>query len=141
MAATLASILSSAEQQLLDTTNLIFSDNLITEGIRSALTEISQVHGATLTLSGLDGAAATSLPDLDAQVLVMGAVAYTIRFRVMSRFEEATPEFQQPEKIAQWATEAMDKFQAELYQVKMRLFQNSVDHPYSQWEWDEGDSF
>jgi hypothetical protein len=43
-------------------------------------------------LKALDGAPATTVDDLDIYVLVKGAVAHALVFRVVGRYEEATPE-------------------------------------------------
>jgi hypothetical protein len=89
----------------------------------------------------LDAAVITTVEDIDTQVLLTGALAYAIRFRVMGRFEEATPEDLQPEEMARWADETMNRFQSELTAVRMRRFQESTDHPYAAWEWEEGRDF
>ena len=141
MTASLASVRDQVENRLIDASNLIFSTNALDEAIRAALGDLSSVHGSVLTLNGLDGASATIFEDLDLNTLVVGSVAYALRFRLVGKFEEASPIREHPEDLAKWATDFMSEFQALLTQVKLRLFQKSADHPHSQWEWEEGDSF
>lgn len=141
MAHTLSSVRDQLESRLIDATNLIFSTTALDEAIRASLADLSNTHGSVLTLNGLDGAVATIFNDLDLNTLLVGAVAYVLRFRLVGKFEEASPIREHPEDLAQWATDFMNEFQSLLTQVKLRLFQNSSDHPYSQWEWEEGDGF
>jgi len=141
MAHSLATVITQVETQLSDTQNLIWSESSLTEAIRSALADISKANGAALFLASLDTALTTTIDDQDIHILISGAVAYAVRFRVMGRFEEATPEDLQPEQMAKWATQTMDKFQQDLYMFKLDKFQQSIDHPYSPWDWEEGDEF
>jgi len=141
MPATLITAKAQLAEQLSDITNLIWSSSALEEALRESLAELSKAYGEALTLNGLDGAASTTFDELDTHVLFSGALAYAIRFRVMGRFEEASPEDLQPEEMARWAEAAMNKFQSELTLVRMRKFQESSDHPYSPWEWEEGRDF
>ena len=141
MAATLTNMKTRLAEQLADLANLVWSPSNLEEALRSSLAELSKAYGETLTLDGLDSATTTSLEERDAHVLLSGALAYAVRFRVMGRFEEASPGDPQPEEMAGWAVDAMNKFQAALTRVRLRWFQESTDHPYSQWEWEEGRGF
>ena len=60
---------------------------------------------------------------------------------ILGGLMEASPENLDPEKMAEWAEQTMNKFQAGLTLVKMRRFQESSEKPYSGWEWDEGTDF
>lgn len=141
MSATLTTVKSQLEEHLSDLTNLIWSSSALEEAIRSSLAELSIAYGSSLTLNGLDGESATTFDDDDTHVLINGGLAYAVRFRVMGRFEEASSEDLQPEKMAAWGVETMHKFQSDLTMVKLRKFQESLDHPYTVWEWDEGEDF
>ena len=141
MAATLTTAKAQLEEQLSDLTNLVWSGSALEEALRASLAELSRVYGSSLTLNGLDGASASTFDDADTHVLINGGLAYAIRFRVMGQFEEASPEDLQPEKMAAWATETMQQFQSDLTMVKLRKFQESLDHPYTAWAWEEGEDF
>jgi hypothetical protein len=141
MTAILTNLKTRLSEQLSDLSNLIWSSSVLEEALRSSLGELSKAYGEILTLDGLDAAVITTVEDIDTQVLLTGALAYAIRFRVMGRFEEATPEDLQPEEMARWADETMNKFQSELFLIRMRRFQKSADHPYAAWDWEEGRDF
>ena len=141
MAATLASAKTQLAVQLSDLTNLVWSSTALEEALRSSLAELCKAYGDSITLSGLDGAASTTFEDMDTQVLISGGLAYAIRFRVMGRFEEASPDDLQTEEMGQWTAETMNKFQSELTLVRLRRFQRSAEYPYSEWEWEEGRGF
>ena len=141
MPATLTSAKAQVAEQLSDLTNLVWSSSSLEEALRASLAELSKTYGEILTLNGLDGASSTSLEDIDTQVLILGGVAFAIRFRVMGRFEEVSPEDLQPDEMVKWATITMDKFQTDLTMIQLRRFQQSTDHPHSTWEWEEGKGF
>ncbi len=141
MSVTLSSVKAQLEEYLSDKSNLVWSSTTLEEALRTSLAALSNVYGEALTLSGLDGASSTTFDDVDTHVLVSGGAAFAVRFRVMGRFEEASPENLQPEEMAKWAVETMNKFQSDLTLVRMRRFQQSVDHPYSAWNWEEGTDF
>lgn len=141
MAHDLASTQTELEFHLSDLTNLIWSTAALEEAIRSALRDLSRVYGEPQTLAGLDGETDTTYDDLDQIVIVTGALAYSLIFRVTGRFEEATPEPNLAAQLADWAVTKTADFQAQLASVQLRLFQKSKDSPFSQWEWKEGASF
>ena len=141
MTATLTTLKTRLAEQLSDLTNLVWSSTALEEALRSSLGELSKAYGETLTLEGLDEADSTTFDPVDTQVLLKGGLAYAIRFRVLGRFEEASPRDLHPEEMARLAEETMNQFQSELTAVRMRRFQASVDHPYAAWEWEEGRDF
>ena len=198
MALILTTTKTSVEIHLQDISNLIFSDTSIEEAIRSALRAMSRVYETALTLNGLDGAVSNNFDETDNQVLIDGAVAYSLVFRAIHRFDEATSETDLPPDFSSLAQARMNDFYALLTQVELRILgvsvhdhthelamlddkqahdlaviaakhanqleiisdandredaakaaeiarltelQESEDHPYSQWEWDEGDDF
>ena len=141
MAHTLATVRDQLENRLEDSTNLIFSTAALDEAIRAALNEVSLTYGSAQTLSGLDAAVTTTFADLDLNTLIVGAMAYACRFRLMSKFEEASPVREHPEDLAKWATDFMDEFMSLTTQIRLRKFQEATTAPLSAWEWDEGDDF
>jgi hypothetical protein len=141
MPASLTSVKTQLETQLSELSSLIWSSTALEEAIRAALAEIAGTYGSPITLSGLDGAISTTLEDADVHVLVTGSVAHAARIRIFGRFEEATPEDLNHDALICWAEAAMAVFQSALIQIRLRRFQESADHPYSPWDWDEGRAF
>ncbi|MBW1932970.1 MAG: hypothetical protein JRI56_08150 [Deltaproteobacteria bacterium] len=141
MSATLATARDQVEMRLQDNANLIFSSDTIDEALRASLGELSNAYGAAVTLKDLDGALLTTFDDLDLHTLLVGAVAYCTRFRLVGKFEEASPIREHPEDLARWATEFMEEFHGLLTHVRLRRFHQAVGSPYSQWDWEEGKAF
>jgi hypothetical protein len=136
-AATLATARDRVEMYLGDSSNLTYSTDTLDEAIRSALAEISVVHGTALTLNGLDSASATTLPALDEFALIIGAVAFALQFRNAARLEDAMPQAAEPDSLILSANKFRSHFNYQLKQIKRRLLQESSDHPHSEWDWDE----
>jgi len=120
-----------------DMGGLIWTDGMLEAAVRSALRAISRVYDEDFTLSGLDGALESTLPDEDEHALVTGAVAYALTFRASGRFEDAAQDQDLPSALANWASAHMARFQTLLAQSRGRSHQISPDPPYSQWEWQE----
>ena len=141
MSATLATARDQVEMRLQDNANLIFSSDTIDEALRASLGELSNAYGAAVTLKDLDGALLTTFDDLDLHTLLVGTAAYCLRFRLVGKFEEASPIREHPEDLARWATEFMEEFHGLLTHVRLRRFHQAVESPYSQWDWEEGKAF
>lgn len=141
MTATLSTARDQLETRLQDTTNLIWSTDTLDEALRAALGELSKAYGTPVTLKDLDSALLTNYDDLDHHVLLEGAVAYALRFRLINKFDQGYPAKEDPEDIARAAAERMDHFQGLLTQVRLRKYAESTDAPYSPWAWDEGRDF
>ncbi len=137
MSLTLTMIEERVSCHLNDTGNLIWSEPMLETAIRSALLAIGRVLDDTLALAGLDGALETTLDEDDIQVLVVGAVAYALTFRASGRFEDARARAELPEKLADWATAHMARFQTMLAVIKRRTHQEAETAPYDQWAWEE----
>lgn len=168
MPPTLQSVRTQVETNLMDSTHLIWSTTLIDEALRAALADLSIARSQVLKLKDLDSAQATTVNDLDLYLLVKGAAAHALIFRVVGRFEEATPEPNLTPALAQFAESAMKAFKAELvgatlsgnhvldvelakqaYQstlesleaARVQPMQESTDEPYSPWAWKERNNF
>jgi hypothetical protein len=141
MSITLTTVRNQIEIQLSDSSNTIWSEVTLDQAIRSALAELSQIYGSTLFLEGLDGAATTTIEAGDVHVLVMGAVAFALSFRISQRYEEASPVREDIEDLVKAKDKVQELYQDQIYQIKLRKFQESTDHPHTQWEWDEGTEF
>ena len=141
MAIDLTNSLTYLELRLQDPNNLIYSTTLLTEAIRSALQELSSAYGEALTLEGLDTETETTFSALDLHTLLVGAHAYALQSRLAGKADEPNPTRDNQSKIAELAANKMEEFQGLLTHVKLRRFQETTDHPYSEWEWDEGEDF
>ena len=134
MAHTLASIRDQVEINLADSSNLIWSTTILDEAIRAALLDISRIYDDVLTLNGLDGAGATTVEDLDAYVLVKGAAAHALVFRVVGRFEEATPEPNITPSLADLAEQRMKEFKSYLVQMDYLINGYVQDEAFYNWK-------
>ena len=141
MAATLATARAQVEERLIDPTNLIYATATLDEALKAALGEISNAYGSAVALKDLDGAAATTFDDEDLIALITGAAAYALRFRTIEKYEEASPTREDLDEIARIAAVTMEEFQGLLTHIRLRRFQESLENPYTSWDWDEGDSF
>lgn len=141
MTTTLATLRDWVALVLGDTTNLIWTTETLDQAIRSALAEISGAYGTSLTLNGLDGATETTLEEVDAHALVLGATTYALAIRVSDRFEEASPVREDIDALIKLRDKTMAQFQAQLEGVRLRRLQESTNTPYSAWDWEEGEDF
>ncbi len=78
---------------------------------------------------------------MDLNTLVVGAMAYACRFRLIGKFEEASPVRERPDDLASWATEFMQEFMSLVTGIRLRKFQESTSGPHSAWDWEEGTDF
>ena len=141
MSSTLATVQALVETNLLDSSNYIYPEVLIQQAIRTSLAEISTIYGAALLLEDLDAAASTTILEVDVPVLVLGSTVYCLVFRISQRYEEASPVREQIDDLVKAKDKVQDLYQDQIYQIKLRKFQESTDHPHSEWDWVEGDGF
>lgn len=160
MPPTLQSVRTQVEYNLMDTTHLIWSATILDEAIRASLADLSIARGEILYLKDLDSAQATTVDALDVYLLVKGAAAHALIFRVVGRFEEATPEPNLTPAFALFAEKNMKAFKTELSgalasgnpalevelakqtnranlraaeDARLKEMQESNDEPYSAW--------
>ena len=100
-----------------------------TEGIRQALGQINAVFSAGYTISGLDGASSTTLPESFGSALLMGASAFILDFSIRSRFVgyHDTPEVS--EKLIPWAKSMKEEFEGTLDRLRLVDLQQTTDPP------------
>ncbi len=84
----LTTTLSRVRSLLMESGTAIWSDAVITEGIRLAAGEAGLAKAQPLTLAGLDGAASTTLPTVLESALVVGGAAYAALARAADRAEQ-----------------------------------------------------
>jgi hypothetical protein len=137
MSLTLTTAKARVGVHLNDTGRLIWSETMLETALREALQAIGRALGEALTLSGLDEAGETTLPEDVEHILVTGAVAYALTFRASGRFEDARAAENLPDALGNWAGAHMARFQAMLAQVKQQGHQTTGQPPYAGWEWEE----
>jgi hypothetical protein len=133
----LTAVRTEVSQHLDDTGRLIWSDVMLDAAVRDSLGSIGRVMGEELTLSGLDDAEETTLPAGHQLLLVAGAVAYALSFRVSGRLEDARAREALPAALADWASEQMGRFESLLQQAKTDAHQQAKSPPYGEWEWED----
>lgn len=133
----LATVCTRVSHHLDDTARLIWSDAMLEAAVRESLDAIGRVLGESLALAGLDGAAETTLPADQQQLLVVGAVAHALSFRASGRFEDARARETLPEALAEWASDHMARFETLLAQARLAAHQQAATPPYGEWEWEE----
>ena len=141
MSIDLTSCRTQLSQRLQDTSNLIYSTGTLDESLRSALADLSASYGSAQTLDGLDGETSTTFSSLDLHTFLVGGVAYSLRSRFTGKLDEPNPSREKPGALADQAASVMKEFQSLLHHIRVRRFQETTDHPYSLWDWDEGDDF
>lgn len=115
---------------LRDTTRLDFPPELVEECIRLALAEYSRVSGTVETLSGLDGAAETSLPGEDAGLIVLGAAGYAACSKAADRKESFNLNQQIPEGLLKVGAGFMERYKALLNTVRTHRQWISAEVPW-----------
>lgn len=117
MTTTLTSIIISAAIVLSDSANAVFDTAALTEAVRLALGELNLAREtaglAPAALSGLAGAAETTLSPSHDSLLVTGACAYAASSRSAGSAESFTPG-SDPEAHRRWAESAFTAFRVML---------------------------
>jgi len=110
----------------------LYEVSLLDEGLRRALERLNEAAGAEWTVSGLDGAAETSLPAAEQAWLVVGAAAYAVEARALQRVERFDLNTGVPAALLNWAVRQREEFFAGLEGVRRRWLGRAV--PYGPWE-------
>ena len=110
MTATLSSLETRVKTYLSDATGLIFTTELVDEGLRLALGQLNLTLSGAYTLAGLDGAAATTLPAVQESLLVGGAAGYAAQSRVVKRAESFNLEQTVAQALATWGDDRLQDF-------------------------------
>ncbi|MBN1370523.1 MAG: hypothetical protein JW987_01075 [Anaerolineaceae bacterium] len=84
----LSNTISRVRNLLIESGTAIWTDAIITEGIRLAVGEAALRKVQPFTLAGLDGAGSTTLPAVLESALVVGGAAYAVLARSVDRAEQ-----------------------------------------------------
>lgn len=141
MSATLTTLRDRVEAFLQDGTNLIFETGTLDEALRLALSDYSLTLGTVQTISGLDGAAVTSVPALHESVLVIGAAGYAVVSRAIRRAESYQAHQELPKPVLTWGQARLDQFSRLLEQIRLGTFRVSTVTPWvaTGWKMDDWD--
>jgi hypothetical protein len=110
----MSSSYTSIEQRvsvlLADLTQLNYSSGLLEEGIRMAVREYSLASGMPETLSGLDSASQTSIPETDCGMIVLGAAGYTAACKTLDRKQQFNLEDRTPQAVTELGRRLLQRF-------------------------------
>lgn len=134
---TLTDLRNRLAASLADDTSLVFTETIYTEAIRRALEEIANVYGTQLTIEGLDGAVATTLPDKDIPCLLTGAAGRAVNAIVASHLTIFTPNIQKEVNLILRGDKLMTEFRYLLNDLRAEGMQIADIPPHSPVEWDE----
>jgi hypothetical protein len=135
MTASLTSVREQVAQVLQDPAYLVFDSATLDGSIRLGLADYSRMRGSLQTLSGLDGAGATSFPDLDAEVIAIGAAAYAVLGRVVRRGEGFQFDQAVPAEARAWGEARLADFRAMLDQLRRGLLRSATVIPWAAAGW------
>lgn len=122
---------------LADDATLIYTQAILDEAIRRALSDIAEVYGFELFLEGLDEADETNLDDADLNCLLVGASGYAVNTMLASRFNHHTPSIQADVNVMMRGASLLKDFERMLEDLRVDDLQTSDSPPYSKFEWDE----
>lgn len=134
---TLTDLRTRLAASLADDTSLVFTEAIYTEAIRGALEEIGNVYGTQLTIEGLDGATATTLPDKDIPCLLTGAAGRAVNAIVVSRYTTFNTSLMDDVKLTLRGDKLMTEFRYMLDDLRAEGMQIADIPPHAPLEWDE----
>jgi hypothetical protein len=135
MSTTLMSLRSLIGGYLQDPTNLVFDTTAVDGALRLALADYSRVTGTAQTISGLDGAVVTTLSDVDAEAVAIGAAAYTALGRVIKRGESFQFKQAIPKEQRGWGEARLKDFKDLLEQARTGTLRGSTVKPWAMAGW------
>ena len=138
----LADYRTRVENQLVDTSLVVFTSDTIDEALRQALGDVNLAMGGSYTIKDLDGAAGTTLPAELGTVLVQGAAGYAVQAQVVRKLGAFSmigtdPQQHIPADYQIWAKNKLYYFKQLLEQYQRKSFFSSTSAPYSALAWDE----
>lgn len=124
---------------LLDPEARVWTDDLLTEGLRQALSDLMQAAGERYTLNGLDGEAAPSTLPRDLwPLLLRGALGYALLGRAAARLEPFNLRADLPRALQDLALACLRTFAQALPGLAVghpRAFQQAAEPPYPAVGW------
>lgn len=135
---TLTDLLTQTALLLDDPNGRTWSSDRLTLCVRLALDVYNRTCDTRCTLTGLDGAAVTNLPECDLPLMVRGASAYAVLLRVLVRAESANLGQQVPEELRGWATRQLAEFCRDVGTIRTANLRRG-GAPWTAWAWDESD--
>jgi len=124
---------------LQDPEGRVWSEALLLEGLRQALSDIMQAAGRRYVIQGLDGESAPSdLPHDGWPLLLRGALAYALLGRAAARLEPFNLRPDLPKALQEMALACLRRFDAGLQGLAVghpRTFQQAENAPYPNKGW------
>jgi hypothetical protein len=144
MTTTLVTFEARVNQALADAGELVFDEDAVEEAIRSALAEYNLQRSLAgldaAILSGLDGAASTTLDAAHDIVILLGACGYAVSTRGESRAESFELGGQVKDHIS-WAEKRLAEFRKLLASIleagRLNDLRTTDNVPFGAWEDDE----
>lgn len=124
-------------RQLSDSSAELWPVETLDECLRLALGHYNRAAGAARTVGGLDGAAASTLPPADWDLLLSGAAGLAAGFHALERTSQFSPDADTAAELLAWGRLQLERFESGLEQVRLKGLQASPEVPHSPWEWEE----
>ena len=107
------------------------------EALRLALATYNRKTGLDCVLGGLDGAATSSLPGRDFDLLLIGASGLAAATLSLERISQFAPDDRISIDLLRWAKDQLLAFDKGLEDVRRRGFHSSSQSPHMPWYWEE----
>jgi len=134
---TLSTFRTRLQNVLVDVGATTWAADTLDEATRQALSDLGGVMGIGVVLSGLDGAASTTVDALDDDLLIRGAAAYAVQSRLLARAEMTNLATRAPDTLTKWMAVQMVNFKLGLEAVRRRVLARSSSAPAGVLPWDE----
>lgn len=135
----IATLLTRLRAWVLDAEGRVWTDDLLTEGLRQALSDLMQASGQRYVLNGLDGETAPSdLPRDLWPLLLRGALGYALLGRAAARLEPFNLRPDLPKALQDLALACLRAFAQALPALAAahpRQFQQAAQAPYPTSGW------
>ncbi len=134
---TLAQLRLRLQHLLADAEARVWSPDTLDEAIRQALNDCGRVLGSKLTLTGLDGAVATSIDARDEELVIRGAAGYAARSRSLDRAERVDLAGGSTTILLDGGRNQLNEFETQLNVLRLRQLQAGTAAPAVTLLWDE----
>ena len=126
---TLTTLLTQLNDQFYSASLAAVPTAMRTEALRQALGQINAAFASAYEISGLDGAAATSLPESHVFALLLGASAFILDFTIRSRFVGYHDTPAVSEDLIPWAKTMKEEFDVALDRLRLGELQEATNAP------------
>jgi len=131
MSVTASDLRDRLEFLLMDMQNLTWDANVLDEGLRQALAQLSLATGQPVSVAGLDGAAETTLSSGDEALIVLGAAGFAALSRMAGASARLGLSGAAADRLLAWGRTQLARFDLCLAAVRLRQLQSAGSPPYS----------